>query len=135
MPTIEFDTGFFEWSMPPGLPRNHPQGLMQANPSCNHTEVTENCITYRALISGLRTSPAHVAEAEICCRETTFGVGGPFPEGSWEATLDKDGTVKPDAKSKIVVCVEVSTRREQTYITRCGLADGKAVLGLSLIHI
>src|ERR1700757_1674295 len=41
MPVIEFDTGFFEWSMAPGLPRNHPEGLMQANPSCNHSEVTE----------------------------------------------------------------------------------------------
>lgn len=129
MPVIEFDTGFFEWSMAPGLPRNHPQGLMQANPSCNHSEVTPNCITYRALISGLRTSPAHIAEAEICCRETTFGIGGPFPEGSWETTLNPQATPAPNAK--IAVCVEVSNRREQTYITRAGLrADGAAVAGI-----
>ena len=136
MPEVEFDTGFYEWSMPPGLPRNDPQGLMQANPSCNHTEITENCITYRALISGLRTSPAHIAEAEICCRETTIGVGGPFLEGSWEATLDRETEQskqsKPAAGAKIVVCVEVSNRRDHTYITRAGLtADGKAVVGVS----
>jgi hypothetical protein len=130
MPEVEFDTGFFEWSMPPGLPRNDPEGLMQANPSCNHTEVTENCITYRALISGLRTSPAHIAEAEICCRETTLGVGGPFPEGSWETTRDE--TAKPGVGAKICVCVEVSNRREQTYVTRAGLTtDGVAVVGVA----
>lgn len=135
MPEVEFDTGFYEWSMAPGLPRNDPQGLMQANPSTNHTEVTENCITYRALISGLRTSPAHIAEAEICCRETTIGVGGPFPEGSWDGTLDRETEpakqTKPADRSKIAVCVEVSNRRDQTYITRAGLtAEGKAVVGV-----
>lgn len=129
MPEVGFDTGFFEWSMAPGLPRNDPDGLMHANPSCNHTEVTENCITYRALISGLRTSPAHIAEAEICCRETTLGVGGPFLEGSWVATTDE--TAAPSPESKIAVCVEVSNRREQTYIARAGLMpDGKAVVGV-----
>jgi hypothetical protein len=121
VPEVEFDTGFFEWSMKPGVPRNDPEGLMQANPACNHTEVTENCITWRALISGLRTSPAHIAEAEICCRETTLGVGGPFPEGSWDATFDDPKKpLTPD--SKIVVCVEVSNRRDKTFITRTGLA-------------
>lgn len=130
MPEVEFDTGFFEWSMAPGLPRNHPEGLMQANPSTNHTEVTENCPTWRTLISGLRNSPANVAEAEICCRETTLGVGGPFPEGSWNDTFDEaENPTKP--VSKISVCVEVSNRRDQTYISRNGLAaDGVAVTGI-----
>jgi hypothetical protein len=123
VPEVDFDTGFFEWSMPPGVPRNDPEGLMQANPACNHFEVTENCVTWKALISGLRTQPAHIAEAEICCRETTLGVGGPFPEGSWSDTFDDpEKPVTPD--SKIIVCVEVSNRRDQTYITRTGLSDG-----------
>lgn len=135
MPEVEFDTGFFEWSMAPGLPRNDPQGLMQANPSCNHTDITENCITYRALISGLRTSPAHVAEAEICCRETSFGVGGPFPEGSWVDTVEKEQDpakqLRPLPGAKIVVCVEVSGKRSQTYIARAGVAaDDIAVVGI-----
>lgn len=126
MPEVEFDVGFFEWSMAPGLPRNHPEGLAQANPAMNHTEIAEDCITYRALISALRTAPAHEAEAEICCRQTVLGVGGPFPEGSWEATFDDPSNpVKPD--SKIVVCVEVSNRRDKTFITRSGLAGDIAV--------
>lgn len=134
MPEVEFDTGFFEWSMAPGLPRNHPQGLMQANPSANHTDVSENCPTYRTLISALRNSPAHVAEAEICCRETTVGVGGPFPEGSWTAT-GVDEAHRDDAKraagSKIVVCVEVSTKREQTFIAIAGHTEcGDATVGI-----
>ena len=136
MPEAEFDIGFYEWSMAPGLPRNHPEGLMQANPACNHTSIVENTITYRTLISGVRLSPAHVVEAEICCRETTMGVGGPFPEGSWGSTLidvskPEGEWPAPAAKSKIVVCVEVSTRREHTYIARAGLTkDGLAVLGM-----
>ena len=130
MPEVEFDVGWFEWSMAPGLPRNDPQGLMQANPSCNHFEVTDNCITYRALISGLRTSPAHVAEAEICCRETSFGVGGPFPEGTWVDSSDIDARPAPEAK--IMICVEVSHKRAQTFIARAGLtADDHAVVGIS----
>jgi hypothetical protein len=128
MPEIEFDVGFFEWSMAPGLPRNHPQGLMQANPSCNHTEVTEDCVTYRALISGLRTSPAHIAEAEICCRETTIGVGGPFPEGSWADTTNPEA--RPAEGAKIAVCVEVSNRREHAFVARAGMDGEKAVVGI-----
>jgi len=128
MPEVDFDTGFFEWSMAPGLPRNHPDGLMHANPSCNHTEVTENCPTWRTLISGLRNSPAEVVEAEICCRETTIGVGGPFPEGSWESTINPEA--KPAQGAKIAVCVEVSNRREQTCIARAGLDGDKAVVGI-----
>lgn len=128
MPEVEFDTGFFEWSMAPGLPRNDPDGLMHANPSCNHTEVTENCITYRALISGLRTSPAHIAEAEICCRETTIGVGGPFPEGSWADTTNPEA--RPAVGAKIAVCVEVSNRREHAFIARAGMDGERAVVGI-----
>jgi hypothetical protein len=131
MPEVEFDTGFFEWSMAPGLPRNHPDGLMHANPSCNHTEITDNCPTWRTLISGLRNSPAQVAEAEICCRETTIGIGGPFPEGSWDATTNAQA--RPADGAKIAVCVEVSNRREHTFITRAGIAaDGKAVVGVAM---
>ena len=130
MPDVQFDVGWFEWSMAPGIPRNDPQGLMQANPSCNHTEITDNCITYRALISGLRTSPAHVAEAEICCRETSFGVGGPFPEGSWVDSTDPDA--RPATGSPIMICVEVSSKRSHTFITRAGLTDdGVAVVAIS----
>lgn len=121
MPEVEFDIGFFEWSMPPKLPRNHPQGLAQANPAMNHTDIAADCITYRALISALRTAPAAEAEAEICCRQTVFGAGGPFPEGSWEATEDRDAVPAPD--SKIVVCIEVSNRREQTFITSAGMCE------------
>jgi len=129
MPEVQFDTGWFEWSMAPGLPRNDPDGLMQANPSCNHTEVTDNCITYRALISGLRTSPAHVAEAEICCRETSFGVGGPFPEGTWVASSDAEA--RPAAGTPIMVCVEVSSKRSHTFITRAGLDGEVAVVAVA----
>src|SRR5574340_706791 len=96
-----FETGYFEWSMPPGVKRNNPIGLAQANPSMNHVEVTPNCITLRALLHGVYNSPAHVVETEICCRWPTMGVGGPFVEGSWASTLDADA--RPEGVSKSVV--------------------------------
>jgi hypothetical protein len=58
-----------------------------------------------------------------------MGVGGPFPEGSWEATVNR----KPerDPNSIRVACVEVSARRDQAYIARATLnTDGKPVVAI-----
>ncbi len=41
---------------------------------------------------------------------------GPFPEGSWLATLDN--TARP--VGRLVVCVDVSWNRAKTYIARAG---------------
>ena len=54
---LEFDNadnalGWFEWSAPLQARRNDMAALAQANPSKDHTEITENCITERALMAG-----------------------------------------------------------------------------------
>lgn len=122
--------GWFEWSAPPHASRNDRLAWAQANPSLNHTEVTENCITERALAAALRTSPPHVFDMECMCRWVSLADGGPFPEGSWAATLDDKATPAEGARSSI--CIEVSAgKRERTYVARAALdADDRPVLGV-----
>jgi hypothetical protein len=124
----DLSPGWFEWSAPPKAKRNDLDALAQANPSMNHTEVTEECPTTRTLLSAL-SSPSYVYETQVMCRWPTMGLGGPFPQGSWESTQKIDA--KPAEGSKSVVCVEISSRRMQTYIARAGLKDdGVAVVGI-----
>jgi hypothetical protein len=122
--------GWFEWSAAPSARRDDMAALAQANPSKDHTEVTENCITERALMAALRTSPPHVFDMECMCRWVSLAGGGPFPEGAWAATLDNDATPAEGAKSAI--CVEVSGGlRERTYVARAALDDeGRPVFGI-----
>lgn len=125
--------GWFEYSAPPGAKRGDLEALSQSNPSLNHGEVTFDCPTTRTLLSAVVGSPAYEVETEVMCRWATMGVGGPFPEGSWEET--QNPKARPAVASKKVVCVEVSTRRSQTYIARAGLKeDGTAVVGMRYDH-
>jgi hypothetical protein len=129
----EITTGFFEWSAPPNAKRSDMQALAQANPSVNHTEVTLNCPTTRTLLGALRSTPPLEYDMEVLCRFVAGADGGPFPEGSWDATKDEDASPGEDAE--IVVCVEISTRREIAFVSRAGryVRDGKdvAVVGIS----
>ena len=113
--------GWFEWSAPPNVKRGDIQGLAQANPSMNHHEVTRKCPTTRTLMAACFGSPAYEAETEVMCRWATMGVGGPFPQDSWNDTIDPRARPKPDTLR--VVCVEVSDRRSQTYVARAGTME------------
>jgi len=94
----------------------------------DHTDVTPDCVTARSLIHALRTDPPHVFETECLCRWTTMADAGPFPEGSWAATLDN--TAAPVGRQ--VVCVDVSWNRSKTYIARAGHDDdGNVVVGIA----
>lgn len=126
--------GWFEWSAPPGAKRNDMDALAQSNPSLNHFEVTDECPTTRTLLSAL-SDPAYVYETEVMCRWATIGLGGPFPQGSWEDTM-----AKPDEKTGVpvvtavkgsqrVVCVEFAAKRAQTYIARVAFGEGGIVVG------
>jgi hypothetical protein len=109
--------GWFEWSAGPNASRVDRQAWAQANPSLGHTEVTGNCVTERALVAALRTSPPHVFDMECMCRWVSLADGGPFPEGCWLGTQDNKARPAPDAKSAI--CLEVSGgKRERAYIAR-----------------
>ena len=126
--------GWFEWSAPPGAKRNDLEALAQSNPSLNHFEVTRRCPTTRSLLAAL-SEPAYVYETSVMCRWATIGTGGPFPQGSWEATMVKpdeetgEYNLHPVEGAQRVVCVEFSAKRAQTYIARVTFGEDGVVLG------
>lgn len=119
--------GWFEWSAPPGVKRTDRDAWAQANPSLNHTEIVENCVTERAIAAALRTNPPHQFEIEVLCRWLSMAEAGPFPEGSWRATLDND--VRPVSGSRQVACVAVSWNRRRAYVARAGHDEDGAPVG------
>lgn len=126
----DFPVGWFEWSAAPNARRSDIAAWAQANPSLNHVEVTENTVTTRALTHSLRTDPPAVFETECLCRWTSMSDAGPWPEGSWLATLDN--AARPAPGSRQVVCIDVSWNRSRTYIARCGRdAEGVPVVGIA----
>lgn len=123
-------TGLFEWSAPPKSSRIDIEALAQANPSMNYTHIVPQCVTEGALIASLATTPPGVFDTEVRCIWVPMLGSGPFPEGSWEATLDD--TQKPAENSAQVVCVAVSKNRSKGYIARAGWTeDGKPVVGIA----
>ena len=87
-------------------------------------------MTDRALLTVLATSPPHVYDMECLCRWVSLADGGPFPEGSWAATLDDKAMPAEGARSAI--CIEVSAgKRERTFIARAALdEDWRPVFGV-----
>lgn len=125
----ELLTGFFEWSAPPAAKRTDMDALAQANPSLNHTDVAEFCPTTRTLIAHMRGDPPLIYDMEVMCRFVPLAEGGPFIEGSWADTLSPKAAPADDAQK--VLCVEVSSRRDQTYVTKAAFRDdGIAVLAM-----
>lgn len=117
----EDSLGLFEWSAAPGLSRRDRDGWAQANPSMNHTDVVENCITERAIAAAVRTDPPHVVEQEVLCRWLNTAASGPFPAGSWELTTVHDARIAEG--SRRVACVDVSWNRSRAYVARAGFDD------------
>lgn len=109
--------GLFEWSAPPDAKRTDRAAWAQANPSMNHTDIVENCITVRAIAAAMRTDPPPVFDVEVLCRWSFTEQDGPFPVGAWAVTLDNDARPEP---GKRVVAVDVSWERDRTYIARAG---------------
>lgn len=126
----EVTSGWFEWSAPPKALRSDMTALAQANPSKDHTDIVPDCITERALIHALREDPPSVFDMECMCRWVAHGDGGPFPEGSWLATLDDQA--KPVEGAKSAICIEVSgDQRERAFIARAALdTEGQPVVGI-----
>lgn len=131
----ELTTALFEWSAAPGAKRTDIFAIAQANPAMNRPGSNGQMrVTSRNLIGALRGTPPLEFDMEVLCRFVPGASGGPFPEGSWSATGDAEATPGEDAE--IVVCVEVSSRRDATFIARAGhyvTENGKdvAVVGIS----
>ena len=122
--------GWFEWSADPDAKRTDRKAWAQANPSMNHTDIVENCVTERAIAAAMRTNPPSQFEIEVLCRWLSMSEAGPFPEGSWRETLDNDATPAPD--SPRMVSVAMSWSRSRCYIARAAKdADGVPVAGIA----
>ncbi|MGZ6790907.1 MAG: terminase [Mycobacteriaceae bacterium] len=121
--------GWFEWSAPLNVSRSDRQGWAQANPSLNHVEVVENCITERTLAGAFSTSPATEFEVECLCRWASVSDGGPFPSESWADTSDTASKVASGSAS--AVCLEIPADRSRAYLARATLdMAGKPVVGI-----
>lgn len=126
----DIPVGFYEWSAAPDSKRTDIDALAQANPSMNHTDIVEDCVTERALMHALRTDPPHIFETECMCRWISMADAGPFPEGSWRETLDNKA--RPVDGGRQLVCVDVSWNRGKTYIARAGHDEaGEPVVGIA----
>jgi hypothetical protein len=122
--------GWFEWSAAPTLKRTDRYGWAQANPSMNHTDVVENCVTERAIAAALRTNPPHQFEIEVLCRWVAMDEAGPWPEGSWRETLDDRSAPAQDARRW--VCLAMSWNRSRCYIARAAHDEsGAPVAGIA----
>jgi hypothetical protein len=121
--------GWFEWSAPMDVERADRQGWAQANPSLNHSDVVENCITERTLQGVYATSPASDFEVEVLCRWQSISDGGPFPSESWSDTADTVAKVAPGTSS--AVCLEIPGDRTRAYILRATIdTEGTPVVGV-----
>jgi len=122
--------GWFEWSAAPTARRTDRAAWAQANPSLNHTDIVENCVTERAIAAALRTNPPSQFEIEVLCRWVSMAEAGPFPEGSWRETLDSDA--RPAQDSPRFLAVAMSWNRSKCYIARAAKdTDGAPVAGIA----
>jgi hypothetical protein len=124
--------GFFEWSAPPKATRTDREAWAQSNPSMNHTECVEDCVTDIAIAHALVTDPIDVFDTEVICRQIDTASGGPFPADAWINTRDDQANDNMGPNPKPVVCIEISTERSATFIAKAALdKDGCAVVGIA----
>lgn len=123
--TIDLDSiGLFEWSAgtidgtEDGTPRGvwDREGWAQANPSMGYTDLDE-----RAIANAAATDPEHEFRTEVLCQFVNMVGTGPFPTGSWTATLDtKDAREKRgvtrDPTRPACYGIDMSHGRSMVYI-------------------
>jgi hypothetical protein len=108
----------FEWSAEPDASTTDRHAWAQANPSLGYGFMTE-----RALLSQ-SSKPRNSFLTENLCQWVTLTVKPPFPNGSWEAGIDKGSRIAPD--SPLVYGLDVSADRQHASMAVCGLrSDGR----------
>jgi hypothetical protein len=114
----ETELGIFEWSAEEGCDLDDRNAWAQANPSLGYgaqNEKTMILLRQRQTDTKFRT--------ENLCQYVEIEASGPWDEGIWEALEDTASAIAPE--SKILISVDVSHKREMTYIAAAGWrADG-----------
>jgi hypothetical protein len=99
--------GLFEWSAREGRGIRDRDGWYEANPSLGYS-ITE------AAIAVSLSDPEWVFRTEVLCQFVDTSQGGPFAEGSWEAT--RVATVDRDPERNAGYCIDVSHDRKMAYV-------------------
>lgn len=108
--------GIFEWSAPPAASVWDRDGWAQANPSMGYT------ILETTIASAAATDPEAVFRTEVLCQFVAHASMGPFPAGSWDATLQSKADraarrVIRDETRPLTYCVDVSAgMRSMAYV-------------------
>lgn len=107
--------GIFEWSAAPGRGIWDRDGWAEANPALGVT------IEERSIAAAASTDPEWVFRTEVLCQFVNMVGTGPFPTGSWAASLDRkedraNRNVKRDTSRPACYGVDMSHDRTMVYI-------------------
>lgn len=112
--------GIFEWSAAPGADVWDRDAWAQANPSMGPLDLGYT-ILESTIAAAAATDPEWVFRTEVMCQFVAHSAVGPFPAGSWEATLQSPAeraarAVGRDVDRPAAYCVDVSHNRGMAYI-------------------
>lgn len=107
--------GIFEWSAAPDREVWDREGWSEANPSLGYT------IDDRSIAAAAATDPEWVFRTEVMCQFVNMAGLGPFPAGSWTASLDtkedrRARGVTRDLERPACYGVDMSHNREWVYV-------------------
>lgn len=108
--------GLFEWSAPDGAATDDLEALAQANPALGYGYLTE-----RALSSNRATFPENKFRSECMCQQVETILPQPFPDGAWDAGVDEDSQIAPEAE--LYFGIDLSANRKWTCIAVAGLRE------------
>lgn len=114
--------GVFEYSAHPDRGLWDREGWAEANPSLGWT-ITEAAMATQAKIASASLDAEWTFRTENLCQWRPMGSGGPFPDGAWDAGVDKRSDVAEE--SSLAVCVDTSHDGGWTSIAVAGYrSDG-----------
>lgn len=107
--------GIFEWSAAPERGVWDRDGWAEANPSLGYT------IDERSIAAAASTDPEWVFRTEVMCQFVNMLGTGPFPTGSWAASLDRKDVrgergVTRDQSRPACYGVDMSHDRTMVYV-------------------
>jgi hypothetical protein len=110
----DMSLGLFEWSAPDGCDLNDVDGIMQANPSIGHGEITLESVL--ADIEGMTESGYRT---EVLCQWVTSMIEPHIDGEGWGLCSDPESEVAPG--SRMVMGIDTSMPdRNMTYISTAG---------------
>ncbi len=98
--TRDVSLGLFEWSAPDGCEKDDVDGILQANPSIGHGEMT-----VQSAIADIRGMTDAGYRTEVLCQWVTSRLEPYLDQTGWEGAADPDSTIA--ATSRMVLGIDV----------------------------